>query len=100
MSGEQRKELATRTVTGVRASSATSKKLANMPLSVLLPKLGDVRDVAVYADEIEARLSELQSLNAASTGGEVDPELRRRRTLEESMLNQAMQWLSIQSNRE
>lgn len=99
MSGEQRKELATRAVTGVRASSATSKKLASMPLSVLLPKLGDVRDVAVYSDVIEARLLELQQMNTAS-GGEVDPEQRRRRTLEESMLNQAMQWLSIQSNRE
>lgn len=100
MAGEQRKSVALRPEAGLKRPNTTSRKLANMPLAVLLPRIGELKDVVVFAEEFEARLAELQEINVSSNDSEIDPEERRQRALEESMLNQAILWLSIQSSRE
>lgn len=101
MAREQGKDLSIKPVTTPRQVQEASSRLATMPFAALLPRLGDIRDVVNFSEEFAERAAELQSRNFSSNGLEdEDAELRKRRTLEESMLNQALQWLSIQSSRE
>lgn len=73
-----------------------SSRLALMPLAVLLPKIGDLRQVAQGSDLFASRLAEIQSQNLSGVMEDEDAESVKRRSLEESMLNQVLQWLSIQ----
>lgn len=79
----------------------SSKRLASMPLSSLLPRLGEVGSIVAFAETFTERAAELQANSFATIPGEDDEsEIRKKRMLEESMLNQALQWLSIQGTRD
>ncbi len=65
------------------------ERLSVMPLTVLLPKLGELTDLPKLASGIERKYEELV---AAS---ESDPEQNTQLASEQAMLNQVVQWLSI-----
>jgi hypothetical protein len=63
-------------------------KLSIIPLAVLLPEFGEVNRLHASRARLEMRLEQLQSktIGAEQTKDEVS---------EETMLNQAIQWLSL-----
>ena len=75
-----------------RMSGVDKRKLAVMPLSVLLPPIGDVSHLGMYRDTILQRYQELWEQR--TSGGE---EASKEQLREESMLNQIIQWLTMGS---
>lgn len=67
-----------------------STRLAVMPLTVLLPALGDITSLSICTGQLESRYRQLQAQNV-SPPEEVESWARLG---EESMLNQVLQWLS------
>lgn len=63
-------------------------RLAQMPLTVLLPELGEASRLHAYQQHISRRLQELGTTDAGE-------ERQREHTAEEVMLNQVMKWLSL-----
>ena len=63
-------------------------RLALMPLTVLLPELGEAGRLHAYRQHVMKRLQEL----GAHDGGE---DRRREHSAEEAMLNQVTKWLSL-----
>ncbi len=85
-------------VPGSRELSGVSplrkSRLAVMPLAVLLPPLGDLKNVQLIRPQITKHLEDLHA-EAGTMSSEEDGEVRRRRQAEESMLNQVLQWLAV-----
>lgn len=72
------------------------EKLATMPLSVLLPQIGDLSSLSAASENLENRLQEVQSND--NDGGTQDDV--RRRVGEEAMLLQVLNWLNVGRDRE
>ena len=66
------------------------RRLAVMPMSVLLPRLGDVGELVGFGPMLRARLEEIQA--AEDEGSQED---MRKRLGEEGMLIQVLQWLNV-----
>ena len=73
-------------------------RLSVMPLAVLLPTLGEARDLHRVAPNLERRLGAIQ--DQAQQRAADDPEGEAGRAVEESMLNQVLQWLSVERESE
>ena len=70
------------------------KRLAIMPLAVLLPPLGDLSQLSGFRQEIQARLDEVQNAQGAGSEEGVTTRLG-----EEAMLLQVLQWLNLGESR-
>ena len=68
-------------------------RLATMPLAVLLPTLGEVSSLYGVSERLERRHAALLA-QAAQFSGE-ESEEKSKRAVEDSMLNQVLQWLSV-----
>ncbi len=66
------------------------KRLAVMPHSVLLPRLGDISQLVGFGESLRTRLETVQS--AEDEGAQEDV---RKRLGEEGMLIQVLQWLNV-----
>jgi hypothetical protein len=72
------------------AGTVAKRKLAVMPLAVLLPSAGDLSHLSGARDQLEARLEELQGEQL-----EGSEEGETKRLGEEAMLFQVLQWLNL-----
>jgi hypothetical protein len=75
--------------------SGAISKLSVMPLTMLLPELGDMSKLPRFAASFQHRLEQLQGARGAFQD-EDSPDTSRS-VSEESMLTQVMQWLSAGS---
>ena len=66
------------------------EKLSIMPLAALLPSIGDLKNLPKMAEELAAQQVEVQEARGTATS-----ENERALAVEESMLNQVLQWLSL-----
>lgn len=71
-------------------SGVKSERLGVMPLAVLLPRLGDIHQLASMAEKLDKRYRALQAEHSS-----VVSEGSQSRNREESMLGQILQWLSL-----
>ena len=78
----------------VPQSTLRKPRLPVMPLAVLLPQFGELGKLPSLAAQFEKRHQELLGATQRFSGEE-DAEGRRERLAEESMLNQALQWLQV-----
>ena len=76
--------------------SPRRSKLPTMPLATLLPPLGELARLHELAENVQSRTDSLQSLRGKYEGEDQD-EQRKNLLAEESMLNQVILWLSLQS---
>ena len=77
---------------GGLSKSVSRKKLASMPLSILLPRLGELSLLHSIREKLQKRHQELLALKTTNA-----EELSREILSEESMINQILQWLSVPS---
>ena len=68
-------------------------RLPVMPLTVLLPTIGELSILHRVAPQLERRLATLQDRSSSEN---VDDQAQR--VLEESMLNQVLQWISVETD--
>ena len=73
-----------------QSSFIHKKKLPVIPLAVLLPQIGNVSDLQRVSTLLSQKLKNIQEEKTAKTEG-----LTKDKALEESMLTQAMTWLSL-----
>ena len=85
---------AARAAVGTLGAPLRKGRLSVMPLAVLLPTLGDLKNVPLIRPQITRHLEELHA-EASTLAGEEEGEERRKRQAEESMLNQVLLWLSV-----
>lgn len=68
-------------------------RLTTMPLAVLLPQLSDVGQIADFREELEERLRDVQSMAEAGESEDLG-----RVQVEQSMLQQVLQWLDVETD--
>lgn len=78
---------------GRAAKDSGDRRLASMPLTVLLPQLSSLSRLSEHRETFEARLNQLQEDASKRAIGEREDEIRVEAEI--SMLQQLLHWFSI-----